>query len=748
MVRPGPPLSGSVRVGGAKNSALKLMAACLLAEGRHTLYNVPRISDVQTMSELLTALGVSVRWREDNVLVIDTPREPRLEAPYEQVERMRASIVVLGPLLAKNGFARVPMPGGDDFGPRPIDMHVRGLESMGAAFKTSHGYVEGTADQLSGDRVVLEFPSHTATDNLLMAAVLAKGRTVIENAAREPEISDLAAFLRRMGARIEGAGTSRIEVEGREELSPTEHTVIPDRVEAATFLAAVGIAGGEVVVEEARFEHMDMLIAKLGEMGLRISPASDGLWVSARGWPHSVDVATLPYPGVATDYKPFLVTMLTLADGVSIVSENLFFGRFRYVDELRRMSADIRTEGHHAVIRGVPRLSGAVVRAPDVRGRRGPGARRARCRRRDGCGRRLPRRPWLRDVCGQAGVPRSRCVQKQVTAGSGKRRSPASTSTSASRRSAAGASQLLEAATNGDRSALARLVSMVERGGLSAREVGRLSFPNAGGAHTVGITGAPGSGKSTLTDQLIVALRKDARRVGVLAIDPTSPFSGGAILGDRIRMQGHAMDDGVFIRSMATRGHLGGLALAVPETMRLLDATGMEVILVETVGVGQAEVEVAEATDTTVVVVNPGWGDAVQANKAGLLEIGDVFVVNKADRPGVNEARRELDMMLDMSNLGEWRPPIIATVASRGEGVPELWSEISRHRSYLSQDDRIAERRAERLARELHRVIAHRLGQRADELLGSPGFDELRRAVESRQIDPYEAADEVLGRLT
>ncbi|MGH9205244.1 MAG: UDP-N-acetylglucosamine 1-carboxyvinyltransferase, partial [Acidimicrobiales bacterium] len=331
------------------------------------LSNVPRISDVQTMGELLRALGVGVSWPGDNVVVIDTPREPGTEAPYEQVERMRASIVVLGPLLATYGAARVPMPGGDDFGPRPIDIHVRGLETLGASFVTSHGYVEGRASHLVGQRLVLEYPSHTATDNLLMASVRAKGTTVIENAAREPEVADLAAFLNRMGARIEGAGTSRIEVEGVDTLVPVEHTVIPDRVEAATFLAAVGIAGGEVVVEDARFDHMDMLIAKMTKMGLRISSASGGLWVSARGRLKAVDVATLPYPGVATDYKPLLVTMLSLSEGVSIVSENLFSGRFRYVDELCRMGADVRTEGHHAVTRGVPRLSGARVKASDVR---------------------------------------------------------------------------------------------------------------------------------------------------------------------------------------------------------------------------------------------------------------------------------------------------------------------------------------------------------------------------------------------
>ncbi len=367
IVRPGRSLAGTVKVGGAKNSALKLMAACLLAEGRHRLANVPRISDVDTMAELLRALGAEVEWSDAHTLSIDVPAALRAEAPYEVVERMRASVVVLGPLLARHGEARIPLPGGDDFGPRPIDFHVRGLEAMGAKFDRAHGCVEARADRLSAARIVLEYPSHTATDNLMMAATLASGRTLIENAAREPEVADLAAFLNAMGAGVSGAGTSRIEVEGVGRLHAAEHSVIPDRVEAATFLAAVGIAGGEIVVEDARADHMDMLIAKLADMGVRVGPGAEGLWAQSSARLRSVDVATLPYPGVATDYKPLLVTMLAVADGVGIVSENLFSGRFRYVEQLRRMGADIRTEGHHAVVRGGERLSGAQVRASDVR---------------------------------------------------------------------------------------------------------------------------------------------------------------------------------------------------------------------------------------------------------------------------------------------------------------------------------------------------------------------------------------------
>src|SRR5205814_2665279 len=279
----------------------------------------------------------------------------------------RASIVVLGPLLAREGRARVALPGGDDFGPRPIDFHLKGLEQLGATFEFAHGYIDARADVLSGARILLEYPSVGATENALMAAVLAKGTTVIDNAAREPEIADLASFLNRMGGRVLGAGSSTITVEGVESLSAVDHTVIADRIEAATFLAAVGVAGGEITLDGARADHMDMLIDKLGEMGMRVSPTSGGLWAQAKGRLRSVDVSTLPYPGIATDYKPLFVALLAVAEGVGIVTENLFSGRFRYVDELVRMGADIRTEGHHAVVLGRPRLSGAPVRAPAIR---------------------------------------------------------------------------------------------------------------------------------------------------------------------------------------------------------------------------------------------------------------------------------------------------------------------------------------------------------------------------------------------
>ncbi len=372
VVRPSGPLAGAVRVSGAKNSALKLMAACLLAEGRSVLRNVPRIVDVRIMGELLGVMGLRVDALEPGgaELAISTPADLVPEAPLELVQKMRASIVVLGPLLARTGAARVGLPGGDDFGPRPIDMHLRGLEAMGATFELRGGYVTGRAPGgLHGADIAFEFPSVGATENVCMAAVLARGTTVIDNAAREPEIVDLCTFLVSLGARIEGIGTPRLVVHGvtPADLRPAEHTVVPDRVEAATYLAAVGLTGGRVTVVDARAGHMEMLLRKLTDMGMAVDPCPGGITAEHHGRLRAVDISTLPYPGVATDYKPLLTAMLSLADGSSIVTENLFAGRFRYVEELLRMGAHIRTDAHHAVIRGVERLSGAPVRAHDIR---------------------------------------------------------------------------------------------------------------------------------------------------------------------------------------------------------------------------------------------------------------------------------------------------------------------------------------------------------------------------------------------
>jgi len=306
--------------------------------------------------------------------------------------------------------------------------------------------------------------------------------------------------------------------------------------------------------------------------------------------------------------------------------------------------------------------------------------------------------------------------------------------------------ELFAAACDGDRAALARLLSLIERGGDEAREVARLAHPRSGNAYLVGLTGAPGSGKSTLTSATIAHLRAQETEVAILAIDPSSPFTGGAILGDRVRMQDHATDPGVFIRSMATRGHLGGLSLATPEAARLLDAIGRPWIIVETVGVGQVEVEIAGKADTTVVVVNPGWGDSVQANKAGLMEIADVFVINKADRKGVADTRRDLEQMLELSDLAEgaWHPPILPVVATTGEGVAEYWQAVVDHRASIEASGELARRRQFRVGEELREIVARRLEQRARELATGDRWEQLQLDVAEHRLDPWTAADEML----
>lgn len=311
------------------------------------------------------------------------------------------------------------------------------------------------------------------------------------------------------------------------------------------------------------------------------------------------------------------------------------------------------------------------------------------------------------------------------------------------------APELFQSALDGDRASLARLLSLIERGDDEARAIGRLAYPLSGSGYTVGMTGAPGAGKSTLTSATIKHLRSLDLEIAVLAIDPSSPFTGGAILGDRVRMQDHATDPGVFIRSMATRGHLGGLSLATPEAVRALDAIGRKWILVETVGVGQVEVEVAGKADTTIVVVNPGWGDSVQANKAGLMEIADVFVINKSDRKGADETRRDLMQMLDLSDLAHeaWRAPIIDTVGTTGQGIEELWNTVLEHREFAESTGLLQERRTFRLREELREIIAQRLGRKAREICTGDRWDELTDEVVDRATDPWTAADEMLAGL-
>jgi UDP-N-acetylglucosamine 1-carboxyvinyltransferase len=367
LVTGGARLEGRVRVSGAKNAALKHMAAALLAPGRTTLHDVPRILDCVLMGRVLEHLGVPVTWDGDSVS-IDASTVTSIEAPYELVRQMRASIVVLGPLLARRGTARVALPGGDEIGSRPIDLHLAGLHKMGATIGLEHGFVVADAPRgLQGTVITLDYPSVGATENLMMAAVAARGTTVIDNAAREPEIADTAALLNAMGAEVHGAGTSTLQIEGVDAFVPAEHRTIPDRIEAGTWACAAVATRGDVVIEGARGDHLDLLSSKIADAGARVDLVEDGIRVRQEVRPRAVDFVTLPYPGLATDFQPILMAALAVAHGTSIATENVFESRFLYVDELRRMGADIRTEGHHAVIRGVERLSAAPVRALDIR---------------------------------------------------------------------------------------------------------------------------------------------------------------------------------------------------------------------------------------------------------------------------------------------------------------------------------------------------------------------------------------------
>lgn len=360
-------LAGRVAVSGAKNSVLKLMAASLLAPGRTVLRNVPDILDVQIMAALLRRLGCDVE-SAGGELVVDVPDTVRHEADYDLVRRLRASICVLGPLLVRCGETKVALPGGDNIGSRGLDLHIAGLCRLGAEVTSEHGYLVARAPHgLSGATVWLDFPSVGATENLLMAAVLAQGTTVIDNAAREPEIVDLATMLQEMGAKIEGAGTSTLVVHGVDTLSPVTHATVPDRIVAGTFAFGAVMTGGAVTVTRCRPEHLEIVLDRLGSCGAEIAVGDGEFRVAMDGRPRAVDVVTLPYPGFATDFLPMVIAMNAVADGVAMVTENVFEGRFRFIQELVRLGADIRTDGHHAVVRGRPRLSGAPVEATDIR---------------------------------------------------------------------------------------------------------------------------------------------------------------------------------------------------------------------------------------------------------------------------------------------------------------------------------------------------------------------------------------------
>ncbi|WP_433215884.1 UDP-N-acetylglucosamine 1-carboxyvinyltransferase [Dactylosporangium sp. CS-047395] len=359
-------LSGDVSVVGAKNSALKLMAAALLATGRSVLTNVPRITDIAIMAEVLRRLGCDVEQDEDRV-VIDVPDELGTEADYDLVRRLRASICVLGPLLARRGHVRVAHPGGDAIGSRGLDMHVEGLRRMGADISGEHGFVIATAPKLHGATIWLDFPSVGATENLLMAAVLANGRTEIDNAAREPEIVDICRMLTDMGADIQGAGSSRLVVQGVPELRPVEHRTVGDRIVAGTWAFAAAMTRGDVTVHGIDPAFLEIALDKVVTAGGDVTTAPDSFRVVMPTRPKAVDVVTLPFPGFATDLLPMAVGLAAVSEGSSLVTENIFDGRFMFINEMSRLGADIRTDGHHAVVRGKDRLSGAPVTATDIR---------------------------------------------------------------------------------------------------------------------------------------------------------------------------------------------------------------------------------------------------------------------------------------------------------------------------------------------------------------------------------------------
>ena len=370
-VEGGHAIEGSVCVSGAKNSALKLMAATLLAPGKTTLTNVPNISDVHVMGKVLKRMGATIEVVDEHSLVIDTSSVDSWEAPYELVAKMRASTAVMGPLLGRFGRAKIAMPGGCNLGARKIDMHILGLEALGVEFDTDHGYIYADASKgLTGTSVTLEFASVGATENLIMAAVKAKGETVIDNAAREPEIVDLANMLNKMGAKITGAGTPVVTIDGVDELHPVEHRVVGDRIEAGTFLVAGAIMASEQGVEVAGFNpvHLGMVLRKMELMGIRTERTENGMKVYRADRIAPVDIQTLPFPGFPTDMQAQVMVLSALADGTSIITENIFENRFMFASELSRMGANIRVEDHHALIHGVDGFSGAQVVSPDLRG--------------------------------------------------------------------------------------------------------------------------------------------------------------------------------------------------------------------------------------------------------------------------------------------------------------------------------------------------------------------------------------------
>jgi UDP-N-acetylglucosamine 1-carboxyvinyltransferase len=368
VIEGGERLVGEVRVSGSKNAALPALAAALLVEGACTFTNCPRLRDVDTFQALLENLGARLRWKGAGELEVDTSGIKGVIAPYDLVKTMRASILILGPLLARMGEAEVSLPGGCAIGARPVDLHLKGLEQLGAQIELEHGYIKARAKRLTGTQIYLDIPTVTGTENLMMAAALAEGTTVIENAACEPEVKDLSQILLAMGAEIEGAGSSVLTIRGVAHLRPINYAIMPDRIEAGTLMVAAGLTRGNVLIKGCRLEHMEAVVGKLREVGIEISPLQEGeVRVVGDSRVRSADIKTLPYPGFPTDMQAQFMALMTVANGISAISETIFENRFMHVSELKRMAADIRVQGSTAIVSGVPRLSGAPVMATDLR---------------------------------------------------------------------------------------------------------------------------------------------------------------------------------------------------------------------------------------------------------------------------------------------------------------------------------------------------------------------------------------------
>lgn len=367
MVEKSPPLKGRVRISGAKNAALPLLAASLLGTEDIILEDVPNLKDVEIMCEVLTSLGAKVEYLETNVIKINSSCVHKYETSYELMSKMRASFLVMGPLLTRLGKTKNSLPGGCAIGTRPIDLHLKGFRALGATIDVDHGNISAYADKLVGDKIYLDFPSVGATENIMMAAVMAEGETIIDNAAMEPEITDLSNFLNKLGADIKGAGTSTIKIKGVKKLGGARHSIIPDRIEAGTFMVAAAITGGDIIIENVISAHIKPAIAKLKEAGCQVFENGDSIRVIGAEKLNAIDIKTLPYPGFPTDMQAQFMALMTLCEGTSVAIETVFENRFMHVDELKRMGADIKIDGRSAIIQGVKNLTSAPVKASDLR---------------------------------------------------------------------------------------------------------------------------------------------------------------------------------------------------------------------------------------------------------------------------------------------------------------------------------------------------------------------------------------------